>query len=402
MEWFIQSDQMAIDGNEAWLVDRKENILYKADLSNYECEFITILPTPMSIKEELLPFYRINPCCYKKNDSIFLMPDRGDSILIYDLKKKEISKVEINNPCSVRLSIHNFWEDSGKLWVVSQGLGKILVFDIESKSIEGYYDIFDESDFLPGYESIKIGSYIFNVSRNANRICKFNIKLREKKVYEISGLSEGLYTICYADGRFWFSGISGRIYFGEEKRGGFGELNEYPIDLKLYKEEKRGIKETKFPSTINIPIFYRSFLVEKYICFLPLNSNPAFCNQLLCIHRKDRHTKTIELVESQNIGTGLYTLEYLKSDNVAGILCERNHSIMEINIEEDTFSQKYLKKKDQTALLYWNIQREDVNYEVSDLTLKEYRNVIKEVSEKKVKTELKYGKQIFEKLIKKY
>ena len=29
MEWGIQSDHIAIDGNEAWLVDRNENALYK-------------------------------------------------------------------------------------------------------------------------------------------------------------------------------------------------------------------------------------------------------------------------------------------------------------------------------------------------------------------------------------
>lgn len=402
MEWFIQSDQIAIDGNEAWLVDRNENILYKADLSNFECEFISILPTPMSIKEEPLSFYRINPCCYKKKDSIFLMPDRGDSILVQDLEKKEISKVEINNPCSVRLSIHNFWEDSGKLWAVSQGLGKILMIDIESKSIEGYYDIFDEPDLLPGYEAIKRGNCIFNVSKNANKICVFDIKLKEKRVYEIYGVSEGLYTICYVDGRFWFSGISGRIYFWEEKQRKLGELNEYPIDLKLYKEEKEEIKEIEFPSAINIPIFYRSFFVEEYICFLPLNSNQALCNQLLCVNRKDYHMKTIELVESQNIGAGLYTLEYLNPDNVAGILSEKKLSIMEINIEKNIVNQKYLKKKDQTALLYWNIQRNNVIYEVPDLALKEYRNAIYGFLDKKAKTELKYGKLIFEKLLKKY
>ena len=49
------------------------------------------------------------------------------------------------------------------------------------------------------------------------------------------------------------------------------ELNEYPKDLKIYKEEVGKIEEIGFPLEQEIPIFYKSFLLGKFVCFLPLN-----------------------------------------------------------------------------------------------------------------------------------
>lgn len=396
MEWFIQNDQMAIDGEEAWLVDRNENVLYKADLSTYECEYVSTLPTPFSADEEPFSLYRINPSCCIRGNAVFLMPDRGESILIYDLNKKKISSIEICNPLSVRLSIHDFWEDNGKLWAVSFGLGKILSIDMDKKTVEGYYDIFDEPDILPGHEAQKAGNFIFNVSRNSNKICEFNTILREKKIYEIFGLAEGAYTICYDNNNFWLSGISGKIYLWNKNQESLTELDEYPKDLKIYKEEKGRIEDLDFPSKQNLPIFYKSFILGDFVCFLPFNSTQALCNKMLCVNRKDFHMQDIILNEDQNNLSGIYNLEYLKTDDRAGILCERDKFILEIDINLNIISKKYLKKLDQTAFMYRNMKVNEISYEVTDFALKEYRNAIYEIHSKEPKTKYKFGRIIFE------
>lgn len=401
MEWGIQSDHIAIDGNEAWLVDRNENALYKADLSKDECDLVSMVPTPFSIDKDPLPFYRINSYCYKKESCIFLMPDRGESILIYDLDKKKISKIEINNPLSVRLSIHDFWEENGKLWAVSHGLGKILLIDINKKTIAEYYDIFDNPNILPGHEAKKVGNCIFNVSRNSNMICEFNIASREKKNYEIHGLTEGMYTICYDNTNFWLSGISGKIYLWDKEKKKITELNEYPKDLKIYKEEVGKIEEIGFPLEQEIPIFYKSFLLGKFVCFLPLNSNQALCNKLLCVNREDFHMISIALNEEKDNTTGLYTLEYIKENRIAGILCERNNLISEFGVNLNIIKKKFLKKKDQTALMQKNIALYGMNIEATNLALKEYRKAIQDFEEIELEKKYDFGKLIFDKMEKK-
>ena len=161
------------------------------------------------------------------------------------------------------------------------------------------------------------------------------------------------------------------------------------------------IEEIGFPLEQEIPIFYKSFLLGKFVCFLPLNSNQALCNKLLCVNREDFHMISIALNEEKDNTTGLYTLEYIKENRIAGILCERNNLISEFGVNLNIIKKKFLKKKDQTALMQKNIALYGMNIEATNLALKEYRKAIQDFEEIELEKKYDFGKLIFDKMEKK-
>ncbi|MCI8400772.1 MAG: hypothetical protein HFI38_01535 [Lachnospiraceae bacterium] len=381
-EEFIQCDQILFEDREGWVIDRNENALYKIDLLNDICKLISILPTPLSITEEELPFYRINPHCYKKDKDLFCIPDRGDCIVVYDIKKKEISRIAIANPDSVRLGICYFWEYDEKLFAISYGLKKVLVVNIGERKVEEYVDIFDKADVLPGHEARRVNDSIFCISRNSNKIYEFDMDSMKSTVYEPAGLSEGLYAICYEDDRFWLSGISGKIYIWEKTNKKIVELDNYPEGFSI----QRTVSDT------GIPVFYKSFVAGDNICFLPINLD---YNQLLCIDRRDDRMRLINLLEDGDRRRGMYTLEYIREDNVIGILFSENNYISEIHLDSNTFRKRFLKKQNRVAKLYRDMQMQAIIYENAPNALKIYERIVQSYSRGPLEVSHEYGKKIF-------
>lgn len=394
MGHIVQNDQLLIDNMSLWYIDRNENVLYRFDIKRNEYELISILPTTLPIKAECAPFYRITPYCYKKDNLIFCMPDRGDSILVYDLRTAKVSKIDVYKTENVRLSIHDFWDSGDRLWAISYGLSKILEINTNRKIIEKYYDIFDNEEDLPGYETEMVNGILFCISRNSNRLCKFNIKTKKKEILEIPGLKEGINTICYDKNKFWFSGISGRIYVWDGINYVL-ELNNYPKEIEVYGIDTPKSKAKNIFLKSNVPVFYRSFFVNETVCFLPFNLDQAQCDVLLCVNKKDYYMWGVKLLEEGRNRRGIYTLEYVSSNGRIGILFSGNDYIFDYSVNEDIVRKIYTKNEESWIHLFRLMQLYPVIHESEELTLALFEKALQKFQIKSKKKLQSFGKNIF-------
>ena len=320
----ILNDSFYVENDDVWFVSRIENRLYHGKLSSRQFEFIEDIPTEKPYD------FRVNPFCIKYDRFIICLPDRGMYIWVYDVGNKELKKIEIQNSDAVRLGMGSFWLSNNTLWVWSSGLRQILEIGLIEENTIKYYAISDDLEDDFAVQAIKADENICLFSFKHKILYEFNLKAKNVKKNYITQLGNGISTICYNKGFFWFSGIDKCIYKWNQRTNEVDCCLNFPKEFKV---DGIGIK----------PIFGRSICVNGYICFVPWNFPQTISNSILFVDENDYKMKTLQIYDTYDDGKGTYTVEYILKNRYIGIQYERNDYISEIDTENFEIKKMSMK-----------------------------------------------------------
>lgn len=161
---FLWGDNYWNENGKNWFISCKLNIIFFIDEK-------TSVITPVA----KIPFrsgicFRLHPRCIKYGEKIFCIPDMGEDIYSYNLNQNSWNKIVISNTNNTRVAMYDFWICDNLLYVVSNGLNKVFVLDLEKEILLGDYNIITDDSKDRIVHSIKLGNFIYSLSSNNPKI----------------------------------------------------------------------------------------------------------------------------------------------------------------------------------------------------------------------------------------
>ena len=206
---FIWSDNFWIENSQAWFISAKYNVIFSLDLHTNECNYVASIPNNSN------NMFRMTPRCIKCNENIVCMPDKGDEIWVYNLESGIFSRIDIDNPKRVRLSIWYFWEYGNKVYAVSKGLKHILEVNIAERKVDSAYLLYEEHEHYKSNDidviqnnltyyvgdcyiggilySARVGNVIYSLAMD-NRIYQFDKKTKNVLYETLPDIGRKFYT----------------------------------------------------------------------------------------------------------------------------------------------------------------------------------------------------------------
>ena len=349
---FILSAMWHIEDNKAWFVDIKYNILYCIELDTNKCEFKAKIPY------EGLSGYRR---CIKCGDSVFCMPAKGKSILVYQCSSQKFSEIEIDNPDNVSLGINNFYLYEDRIFALSSGLKQLIEIDVNKKKIENYYS-FDVDEVL---EVVTLaGTTIFSLSNQSRQIIGFDMMNKETVSYMLPDIEKKFYQICFDGEKFWLGSYYKEVYIWNREANNIEVVGGFPEGFGIYKNVDNENGEDNIldceADEYDVPTFSYAIAVGEYIWFIPSHTN-----KILYVDKNTYVIKEFEIedeietrlsIMTRNFAQGRYKLEYVRENRYIGLFSRKNRRIFEIDTKE------------------MKVKRYNYNY--SESCLREVKNII--------------------------
>ena len=148
-------------------------ILFCLDLNKKETIVVDQIPSDG---------FRQHPKCMKKGNHVICIPDNGMDILCYHIPNGSWLRIPVETPGKLRVSFYHFWLFLNKLYIVSQGLKKILEVDIDLARVINYYNISSDAEKYLS-ESVLVDDCIYTVSSFPVSIYKFNCRNKQIERY---------------------------------------------------------------------------------------------------------------------------------------------------------------------------------------------------------------------------
>lgn len=354
---FIWGDNWWQEGEESWFVSGEMNCLFRIEENSREAIYVSRLPS-RSICE-----FRKNPRCLKNNDVIFCFPDEGEFIWCYHLNDDTWKSINIDNPENIRLSCFQTWIVQSELFIISNGLRKIIELNIDEQKIERYYDL--ETNEISG--SVLVNNHIYILDVSLGGICKFNCLDKSIKKYLLTEINEHLNTLCFDGHRFWMSGRKKRIYIWSEAENEIISIDDFPDSFGIYNfsgkyQKILNCEENQF----DVPLFLYSVYAEGYVWFIPFQTN-----EILCIERDTfrmrvfpvkNENQTEESLTTQLLGHK-YVLEYVREKRYIGLYSLKNRYILEIDAKKFAYNTlNYKLSADSAAQIIMELDEEQQDF----------------------------------------
>lgn len=326
------SDDWYIDGETAWFLYSNVGALLKYNFATGKCELVSIIPD-----EENCSFRQYIKCI-KNGDDIIVLPDYGRFILYYSIKKDCWTKAEIETSKNTRLACWNYIKKGNNIYILSNGIKKVIELDLKEKKIMKYYDMSKASDDYFG--SVVVTSDTFYiVSSTYLQIYTFNCTSKEGNLFRIpTNLEDNLRTICYDNKMLWLSGRKKNIYKWNTETNQLDTFERFPIDFGIY----------NFSSKLNqiidcelerydVPTFIESVKIGKNVWFIPFQTNKILyldteTNQLSEFVIQNE-VETEQSLKNHLLGHK-YLLEYVREDRYIGLYSLKNEYLVEIDAEK--------------------------------------------------------------------
>lgn len=349
---FPWSDNWWLEDNKAWFVIGARNILCCFDMKNNECDIMAEIPDSHSTS------FRATSYCMKLYDDIYCFPVNGSSIWVYDVQGGTFSEISIDKQYADGLEMHDFWEYGGRIFAVSIGLRQIIEIDTKKKKVENFYNL-GQGECVA--RSVKVGSDIYILSGEFQRIYKFDLITKEITAYELPQLGRRYNTICFDEANFWLGGYRKEIYRWNKRKNTIDIYDAFPEGT--YKSDCVKDIDDDLPPSIEeyeIPIFLYSITVGKYNWFIPFQMNKIIytdkqSDQLFAfeVAEETQHSK---YPSGDKEFKAKYILEYVKGNRYIGLFSINSNQIVEIDAEELTYK--------------WR------DYCIGDKSLKEYVQIV--------------------------
>lgn len=341
--FFPWSDNWYIENDKAWCIDGERNLLYCLDLDLKECIHVKEIPEIGTDR------FRLNSRLIKCGNDIFCMPDRGDSIWIYQLENMQFKEIKIVNPNRVRIAIIDFWQDGDRILAVSNGLKQLIDINIRNKQIENYYSLCDDLKNEISM-SIKVNSLIYNVSVAVNKIYQFDINTKDTVVYTFDDIESGFRTICFDGQNFWLSGYRKEIYVWNRENNIMKALDKFPQNFGMYNFRKDAFCLDYETIIYDQPLFINSIAIGQFVWFISNQSD-----NIIYVDRESYAIYSLGIEGEEETKSSLalrgitnkYLLEYVVADRYIGLFSLKNKYILEIdtfkkNVKRKTYSYNHI------------------------------------------------------------
>lgn len=325
MKYLIENDQMYIEGSKAWFVDRNTNELITMDMKTMKCTYKGQVPITDGNAFRCNPFL----CVYEQK--VFLLPDYGKEVWLFDAEEEKLYEIEVINKDKVAIKTSAKWVYNKRLYFVSQGLRKLVVIDIQTKKVEKYVDVFDTiGTFSFAFERIENTVYL--ASRTSNIILELDLETESLKYYSIPEMKGGIGTICFDGKVFWLSGCEKRLYAWNKEDNTVIVFEDFPEDFYVYDRTNVPVKIYSGKDVMPFPIFLKSVLLKNRILFIPWNITQVCSEKMICMNLQDNMMTSIKIADNEKCAA-MCTYEYIRDDVFIGVLSSEDDYITEINIE---------------------------------------------------------------------
>ena len=354
IKYLIENDQMYIEDNKAWFVDRNTNELITMDMKTMKCTYKVQIPITAENA------FRCNPSIYVYEQKVFLLPDYGKEVWLFDVKEEKLYEIELVNKNKVAIQTSAKWVYNERLYFVSLGLRKLVIIDVQTKKVERYVDIFDViGAFSPAFERIENTVYL--ASRTSNIILELNLETESLKYYSIPEMRGGIGTICFDGRAFWLSGCE-KNFYKWNKEDNTVVFENFSKDFYVYDRTSVPIKTYNEKDVMPFSIFFKSILLKNKILFVPWNMPQVYSTEMVCMNLCDNTTTSIKIIDNDKFA--MCTYEYIRDGAFIGVLSSENDYITEINIEtletkqqQMYIDEEYLERKHANQLIlkgYYN------------------------------------------------
>lgn len=329
------SDGWWIEEDTAWFLYSDAVALFKYNFKNGNCEYVSSFQTDRCCTS------RQYVKCIKNEDEIILLPDFGDSILFYSIKNNSWMKVGINASNNVRLACWKYIKKGDFLYILSEGLKKIIELDILQKKVANYYDLLSGSDDFIG-SSAMVSDTFYIISSVYSQIYTFNCLSKETKVYRLpEGIDDNLRTISCHNGNAWMTGRKKKVYRWNMESGELDSYEKFPSDFGIYdfNNKYNSILECGI-ERCEVPLFIESVLIGTDIWFIPFQTN-----KILYFNIETNELKEFKLTEEEENAYSVknrvlnhkYLLLYVKENRYIGLYSLKNEHMIEIDAETITY-----------------------------------------------------------------
>lgn len=331
----LWSDGWWIEDKQAWFIQSEMGILCSYSFDDGTCNFVAVIPD----KEKCV--FRKYIHCIKVNSDIYLLPDTGTSILCYSLKNNVWTDIKIENANKSRLACRYFLKKENNIYILSNGLKKIIQLDLFKRQIVRYYS-------LPEYQNDVLGAAfvaldkIFVVSSVYPQIYIFDCSKLEVIVCKLSSIiDDNLWTVCYQNKNIWLSGKKKKIYRWDMVLGEVNIYESFPSDFGIYNFSNNYNKTVDCEmQKFDVPAFVDSIQISKYIWFIPFQTN-----KIIYLDLETNLMNEFEIEDEEEIGASLknrflnhkYLLEYVRDKRYIGLFSVKNEHVIEIDVELLTY-----------------------------------------------------------------
>lgn len=364
------SDNWWIEGKNAWFIPGEENILLKANFEKREISLVHELPIKNKIG------FRLYPRCVKSGRYVFCLPTYEKDVFRYDCKNKVWMKIPLNCGNEKRVIVVDFTVYDKKLYLISKGLSKIFIIDIDKAVVLNEVQIGNKDEVIG--RSIFTNDYIYISSSISSVIYEFEISKNKVNKLYINELNDDINTLCFDDKIFWISGHKRAIYAWERNNNKLKKFDDFPYDFGEYNFS--GVYDNLLnidPEKYIYPVFLESVSVGEFVWFIPYKTN-----KILYINKESNRIKEFVVDEKidnkeslqRHIMLAMYLLLYVRKERYIGIYSLKNETIIEIDSEQMNYKVQKFDFQENILKLFLN----KVFIENRKFDLRIYRSLIGE------------------------
>lgn len=337
---FLWTDQMCIEGNKAWFVSARGNMLLEMDMQKGKVSLICKFPDL-----EDFDAVQYHTKCIKYKEFILCAPVQSSYFWLYNLKSKQFEKIESGAASPV--GAENLIYYNGKVFLVAKMLGEIWEIDAESHHLCNRYLLMDDGEKRI-WDSVIVKNKIFCLYDPLNsalaKIYEFDMDTKKVMAYELPMIEEILYAFCYDGNSFWLSGSKKNLYIwkiGEEE---MQVLDFASIPIGCYDFERVRTKIIDFDlSQNNELVFIKMIATEKYIWCFPFRTN-----QILYFDRRAKIFRCFPVEGEEETRESLsgreifikYIVEYVREDRYIGLYSTKQRRLIEIDADNLRYEMK--------------------------------------------------------------
>ncbi len=300
--------------------------------------------------------YRLHPYCIILNQKIYLLPDKANDIIVFNLEGKEIKRIMIENPAQKRIQIRNYYIFGTNAYLISNGLAVVIRLDSQNDSIEMSKICDNDSEMFLGSSSINYHIYIIS---SHNNIYKYDGN-EFKKIANIN-VDDVLNVICCAKGKIYLSGKKKILYAYSENNKKCEELNELPNEFYVNEPGNDGVEHF---------IFDRAVVVGNEIWFMHNYGSMDVCFNVLsnsAIGFAPKNVKYVNYDEAWHSPLSVFL--YLREGRYIGKMVDATSEIYEIDTLRKTSIHYDLKMSSEFWKKYMKIR---ILHENSDYGLENF------------------------------
>lgn len=384
--WFIENDI-------AWFLSSEKNAIFKYSFESGRCEFVAKIPSKGK------DIFRQYVKCIKSDNNVICLPCSADSFLLYSIESNTWTEIKIDNHGNDKLSCWEYVKKGNVLYILSNGLKKVIALDITEKRVIGYYKLSEKTEDVLG-SVISEGNMLYAVSSCYSQIYAFDCSKKKTSVYRLpDDIDDNFRSISFLNKKIWLSGRKKKLYRWDIEMEKIDIYEKFPSDFGIYNfsgecDRLLDCETDRF----DVPIFIESIHLNQCIWFIPFQTN-----KILYYNFEADKLKEFEMEEEEENEYSLknrilkhkYLIEYVKDNRYIGLYSLRNEHVIEIDTE--TLEYRFLPfVVDESCETLFENRIWDEKRKSDSLV---YLSKLKSQNENESKSNKCIGKHIYQKII---